>query len=429
MDEKKNIDISKEMSITRAYFIFLIVVLMLVQIVDTYCTVVLGAIPSQIAKEFLSEYSENQQNAILALGAGVSSIGAYTIFFSQYLTDKIGRKKMLAITVAGMGVTCVMIMLATSYIMYVILALSLGFFQRSDVWLIYINEESDKKKRAFYTNIILLAGLIGAFIMVILRSIFITDTASNWRAMMLFPIIIGVPLSIFILLTLKESSKYQLMKEDGSLKEKKSFKEDIKAIFKTENRKSYAAILIMSLIFGATAVYMLLFEKYISDVGTLSQIQISIIFLWTVFAVIIAYLANGILSDRVGRKPLIYLWSILLPTSVILWVFGSQNPKYAFILVQIGYATTHISYWGLFGMLRISALELLPTERRGAGLGLRSVCGSIGGTIGLLLSSVVILIVGLATTFIVFVILLFVLLPINYLFLKETRGVELSEVK
>ena len=56
MSEKNNIDISKEMSITRAYFIFLIVVLMLVQIVDTYCTVVLGAIPSQIAKEFLSEW-------------------------------------------------------------------------------------------------------------------------------------------------------------------------------------------------------------------------------------------------------------------------------------------------------------------------------------------------------------------------------------
>ena len=193
MAEKNNTDISKEISITRAYFIFLIVVLMLVQIVDTYCTVVLGAIPSQIAKEFLSEYSENQQNAILALGAGISSIGAYTIFFSQYLTDKIGRKKMLAITVFGMGVTCIMIMLATSYIMYVILALSLGFFQRSDVWLIYINEEADKKKRAFYTNIILLAGLIGAFIMVILRSIFITDTPSSKRMR-----ILSVPKSISI---------------------------------------------------------------------------------------------------------------------------------------------------------------------------------------------------------------------------------------
>ena len=276
MSENKNIDISEEIARTRAYFIFLIFVLMLVQIIDTYCTVVLGAIPSQIAKEFLSGYSENEQNAILALGASISSIGAYLIFFSQYLADKIGRKKMLAITVAGMGLACLMIMLSPNYAIYVLFALILGFFQRSDIWLIYINEEADRKKRALYTNIILLAGLIGAFIMLILRYIFITDTASNWMAMMLFPLIIGIPLCIFILLTLKESSKYQLMKEDNAIKEResRSFIGAIKAILQTENRKPYAAILIMSAMFGATAIYMLLFEKYISDVGTLSQLII-----------------------------------------------------------------------------------------------------------------------------------------------------------
>ena len=84
---------------------------------------------------------------------------------------------------------------------------------KSKITLIYIIEETTKEKRAFNSNIIRIAGTIGFIIAIILRSIFITDSESNWRAMMLFPIIFGFPLCIIVLLTLKETSTYQLMKE------------------------------------------------------------------------------------------------------------------------------------------------------------------------------------------------------------------------
>ena len=306
----------------------------------------------------------------------------------------------------------------------------MGFFQRSDIWVIYINEEADKKKRAQWMNIILLAGLIGAFTMVILRSIFITDTVSNWRAMYLFPIIFGFPLCIIILLTLKETSKYELLREQGTIKEKesKSFKKDIKELFQTENRKPYIAMLIMSAIYGGTALYIGLFEKYVSDLGTLSQSQITLIFLLTVFAVIIAYVSNGILADRIGRKPMLYIWSLLLPISVITWVIGAQQPN-PFFFVLLGYSITHICFWGLLGMFRITTLEMFPTEKRGTSLGFLRMCSSLGGTIGLLLSSLVILFIGLGNTFIIFAIVLFALLPLNYFYIKETKGVDLTAIK
>jgi len=431
MTQSENDEISKEFTRTRAYFIYLIIILMLVQIVDTYCTVVPGAFPSKIAEEFLSEYSKNEQNAIMALGTSIASIGAFLIFFSHYFADKIGRKKMLAITVVGMGLASLMIMVSTNFVQYVIFIFIIGFFQRSDIWLIYINEEAEKKKRALWMNIILLAGLVGAFIMVLLRSIFITDTGSNWRAMFLFPLILGIPLCIVILLTLKESSKYQLIKEKGLTEEKEStsFKKDVKAIFQTENRKPYTAMLIMIAIYGGgTALYMGLFEKYISDSGALSQSQITLIFLLTVFAVIIAYVSNGILADRIGRKPLLYIWSILLPISVITWIIGAQQPN-PFFIVLVGYAITHICYWGLLGIFRLTTLEMFPTEKRGSGLGFLRMCASIGSTIGLLLSSIFILFIGLGSTFMIFAIALFALLPLNYLYIKETKDVDLTALK
>jgi len=75
---------------TRKYFLYMIFILMLVQILDSYATVFPGAIPSVIAETFLSGKSENVQNSIMAFASGAVSIGMYFLFFSHYLSDKLG---------------------------------------------------------------------------------------------------------------------------------------------------------------------------------------------------------------------------------------------------------------------------------------------------------------------------------------------------
>ena len=262
---------------SKAYFIYLIIILMLVSVIVYYTMSLPAMFPSKIAEEFLGAYPTNEQNALMALGTGIASLGFYLIFINQYLADKIGRKKVLAFNVVGLALSSLLIMLSTNYWQYVFFMLLLYYFFSSNIWIIYITEETDKEKRAFYSNIIRIAGLIGFISAIIFRYIFITDTRSNWRAMMLFPIILGIPLSIIILITLKETSTYQLMKEQESLQEKRSFKEDLNSIFQTENRKAFNAILIISLIFGGTRIT--LFEKYLTDIGTLPQSQITIIFI------------------------------------------------------------------------------------------------------------------------------------------------------
>jgi TctA family transporter len=114
----------------------------------------------------------------------------------------------------------------------------------SDIWLIYANEESKQNKRALNTNIILMAGLLGAIIMVIFRLVFITDVNSYWRGMTLFPMIFGIPLSIVIYFTLKETSEFESMK-DATERDSRSFFGDIKSVFQSENKKSFIYILVL----------------------------------------------------------------------------------------------------------------------------------------------------------------------------------------
>ncbi len=418
-----------EISRSKGYFRYLIFILILASIIDSYVTIVNGMFPSKIAEEFLSDYTTNEQNALMAIGASIASMGYYFIFINLYLADRIGRKKVLAYTIIGIAFACIMMILSTNFWQYVFFWAILYLFFSSDLWAIYINEESKKEKRAFYQYIVLMGGLIGPILAIVLRAIFITETRSDWRALLLFPIILGIPLSIIILLTLKETSKFQIMREEPSLAEKRTFKEDVKAIFKTDQRKAYISLLIISLVFGAATIWRNLFEKYITDVGTLTQAQISIIFIWTVFAVLIAYLVNGLLADRIGRKPLVYLWSGLLPVGVLTWVIGAHDPQNAFLIVQLGFALMHVCFWGLLTILSLITIENLPTDRRASGVGLRWLFFAIGTTLGLLLSSIFILFLGLGITFIIFILAMYIIVPLSYISLRETKGIELSEIK
>jgi MFS family permease len=409
---------------SKSYFKYMIFVLMLVQILDSFSTIFPGAIPTAIADEFLPGLDENTVDSILAFASGIVSIGLYFLFFSQYLADKLGRKLMLSISVLGMAIACLGMFFSANFTTYYIFVFVLNFFYSSDIWWIYVNEETKSNKRALYSNLVLIVGLIGAFVMVITRFIFITETNPNWRGMTFFPMFLGFPLAILIYFTLKETSKYEQMKQETGIP-KRNFKEDLISIFKTENKKPYIMLLVIAFLRGTSGIYMVLFEKYMSNY--LPQTQISIVFLLTVFMVIVAYLINGLLADKIGRKPLLYLWSALAPISVLIWVYA--GPQGSFLLVLLGYSLSHIAVWGSLGIVRLITIELLPTDRRGTGVGFRNLIGSIGGTIGLLLSGVVILFVGLGITFIIFVMANFIVIPLTYFYIKETKGVELAEIK
>lgn len=414
---------------SKSYFKYMIFILMLVQIMDAYSTVFSGAIPSAIAAEFLGAYSIDVQDSLLALSNSIIAVGMFLLFFSQYLSDKLGRKKMLAITVIGMAVSFTGIFFSVNFIMYVAFLFILAFFFYSDIWLIFVNEEVKPNKRAFYSNIVLMVGLAGPIIMVISRFIFVPETGPTfWRGMTIFPIILGIILGITIFFTLKEAKKYKLAKRKPILK-KKGFFGDIKSVLRSENKKEIIIILIMSTFYGFSNIFMTLFEKYLDNVGTITQDQVTLIFLLTAFSVLLAYGTNGLLADRIGRRPLIVIWAAILPISVISWVIGATIPSIAVITVFISYPITSIAYWGLIGMLRIVTIELVPTDRRGTGVGMRSLFGTIGSVTGLFLSSLIILFIGLGNTFILFVVFNFAIIPLTIFFIKETKGVKLEEIK
>ena len=418
---------SKTLTRSKSYFRYMLFILILVQILDVYSTSLPALVAGQMADFFFPGPDSVQDSTILRLNA-IISIGLYAIFFMQYLADKIGRKKSLAITAFGMGIAASGMLLAPQgyLLIYVLFWFFLSFFMNSDIWLIYVNEEARAKRRAVLSNVVLMGGLFGGIVLFIFRAIFIpTVVVPFWQGMFLFPAIFGIIMGIVILVRLKETTKYQEAKEEIKTKSRNFF-QDVKSCFKIEEKTSYKFILLASFIFMASSLaYMGLKVKYFEDIGFASGIPI--IILVNTFAVIIGYILNA-LSDRFGRKPIAYLWLILLPISVVMLVIGGEVLN-SFLLLLLGNTLNAIAFFGFWGLSRLITLELLPNDRRGTGTGLRQLTGAIGGTVGMLAGSFVVGFVPSGVMFIIFSCLVLLMIPIIALKIKETKGIDLSDVK
>ncbi|TFF83690.1 MAG: MFS transporter [Promethearchaeota archaeon] len=421
---------------SRQYLIYLLFILILVQILDTYTQFYLNAIPSEVKKSFLSEYSKNVADSIFAIAVAIATLGSYVAFFVWYLADRIGRKTLLLATVFGLTIGSIGIFLSRNIVEYTIFYFVIWTFGISDVWLMYINEEAPADKKGFWTNIILVGGMIGSILIPIFRAIFVTETSptGSWKGMTFFPIFLGIPLGLIILLTIKETSKYEELKSKNILEniEKRSFRESIKTLFKIEHKTSLYAVLILFFIRYLNYFSIYLGEIILSETLGFNAGQIAVLLAVMSISTVLGYVTAGKLSDKYGRRPILYILTIMLNIASLIWLyvlFLRPIPTVAFVLIIIAVSFNNIAFYGLWTFLSIITLELVPTEARGTGSGFKTFVGAFANTLGLVLTSIITLYLGLVAAFIIFGFFYLLNYPIIYKYLVETKGIDLSKVE
>lgn len=416
-----------------AYFKYMMFILILVLILDNYTQFYSAIIPSKVVEEFLGNYPQNVANSIFFFSLAVASLGSYIVFFVWYSSDRVGRKFLLVLSVFGMVFASFGILFSRNIVEYTIFRLVLAIFVGSDIWLIYINEESPPEKKAFWTNIALIGGMIGILLMAVFRSIYITETSpvGAWRGMTYFSIILGIPLGILVALTIKETSKYQEIKENRPTRGERAnlLKKNLNTIFRSDRRMAFITVLILNFIWSLNGIYYSLGELYMAQSPYLKEGDINIVVYILVPSIMGGFLTTGILADKIGRKPLLYVYVVLFFVGAIIFLIGAATPGIALILVCIGQCLINIAYWGTWVLLSIITIELVPTDARGTGMGLKSVMGTLAGTIGLLVTGIITYFFSLFVVFVLCVFLLLINLPLIYKFLIETKSMDLSNIK
>ena len=431
MIEKKQVDMG--ITRTKRYLIWLLIILIVIDLIDSYSTNYITAVTSSVVTEFLIipyGLPKTTAEAIFSLCSGLATLGMYVVFFNQYLADKFGRKKLLAFVTFGMGLGSLLLFFSFNIISFTIFLFIMYVFFSSDAWIIYANEESSDQKRALWTNVILAAALLGPIFMAVFRPIFVTNAPiiEAWRGMTLLPIILGFTCTVLIIFTVKETSRYEEIKKQGTMEERDSIflMQHIRTVLNSPRKTEVRVILIMSIFNGLNYGFTILTELFLKNHSTLTESQINITIYIIAGSVAIGYIFTGILCDKIGRKPMLYAHSIILPLGVTLSVIGALTSS--FLIVALGAALGYAGFWGLNVVIRLIIIEIVPTDQRGTAGGLRALSWAFGATIGLLIGSILIYTTDPGISFIILSLPVILNILLGSRHLKETKGVNLSEI-
>jgi MHS family alpha-ketoglutarate permease-like MFS transporter len=321
---------------------------------------------------------------IFAVGFFMRPLGGWLF---GWIADTHGRRTSMVISVLMMCAGSLLIAIMPTYAAIGAMAPVLLLFARLvqgfsvggeyGTAATYMSEVASKGNRGFYSSfqyVTLIGGqLLALLVLVVLQTLLTTDQlkAWGWR----IPFVIGAVaalVAMYLRRSLAETASDETMhsKEAGSLLQLMRHKRAVLIVF--------AFTMGGSLYFYTFTTYM---QKYLVNTAHMDASIVSIV----MTAVLILYMclqpAFGALSDRIGRRNNMILFTALgaLAASPLLFALGQvSNPVTAFLLVLAALMIASF-YTSISGVVKA---DLFPTEVRALGVGLTyAVANAIfGGT-------------------------------------------------
>ncbi len=312
---------------------------------------------------------------VFAVGFVFRPLGA--ILFG-YIGDRFGRKASLVIAILMMAIPTGAIGVLPTYEQIGILApimltiirifqgLSLGGeFSGS---IAYIVEHSPAKHRAFAGSAsivsLIIGFLLGSFVALFFVKILPEESfiSWGWRIPFLLGIIIGL-VGLYIRSHCDESPIYEEAAKKGHLAQK-----PVRTVFMkhtTTMVKAFALYISVTMPFYLSSVYLLSFTEKKLGLPVESALTINTS---SMFAMLIAVIFSAILSDKIGRKPVLLFSVVLMLLSIfpIFLLMGTKNYTAVFVSEVI----LGLIVGAYIAPIPAVLVELFPTSIRYTGMAL-----------------------------------------------------------
>ncbi|UOQ55879.1 MFS transporter [Leucobacter allii] len=370
--------------------------------------------------------------AVFAVGFVSRPVGA---LFLGPIGDKFGRRTVLIITVLSMGIITALIGLTPSYaaigiaapILVVILRLLQGMMVGGE-WTsaaAYIGESAPKRKRALFASLVTatagLAFLVGTIVAALLTAALSEEALASWgwRVPFLASLVMAI-VAVYIRRKLEDTPVYQEL-------ERKRAVGAVEATSRGLKVRAFIMTLAFSGIFGVSLYY---FVTYSNNhlTGPVGMPRIDAL-IATGAAMVLYVIFNplvGMLSDRVGRRPVLLTGVI----GLILWslpaffLMNTGVPALAFIgLVVFSFFVACCAV-----MNNVLLVEVFPASVRstGSALGYNVAYALLAGP-GPLIAAALVAGTGLLVSPAFYVIAVAVVaLAVLWPMLKETKDVDIS---
>jgi len=323
-----------------------------------------------------------QTAGIFAVGFFMRPIGGW--LFGR-IADRVGRRTSMIISVLVMCGGSLMIGILPTYatvgtaapvlllLARMIQGLSVGGEYGTSAT--YMSEVAIKGQRGFFASfqyVTLIGGqLLASLVLVCLQAVMTGEqlTAFGWR----IPFFIGAGLAIVALYLRRSLAE---TKEGGDTETAGTFGE----LFK--HWRAFCVVLAYtaggSLSFYTFTTYM---QKYLVNTAGMPKTTAAQVMTWVLLVYILIQPIFGALSDRIGRKANMILYSgigTLMTVPLMSFLGGNKDPWLAFAMITLGLAVISF-YTGISGIVKA---ELFPTNVRALGVGLAYALANatFGGT-------------------------------------------------
>ncbi|WDL87707.1 MFS transporter [Priestia aryabhattai] len=348
-------------------------------LIEWYDWYVYSAFAVYFSSQFFPEGDSTSQllntAAIFAVGFLMRPIGS--LLMGRY-ADRYGRRAALTLSITIMASGSFIIACTPSYgtigllspIILVLARLLQGISLGGEYGTsaTYLSEMASNGRRGFYSSfqyVTLVAGqLVALGVQIILQNVLSEADMISWGWRIPFVIgAIGALSVLWLRRTMDESEQFSKM--DAESRENAG---TIKALMKHPK----AVLTVIGLTLGGTVAfytYTTYLQKFMVNSVGLDKGVVSWINFCALLVFVVIQPIAGMLSDKIGRRPLLMSFGILgtlLTVPLFLFMKQAHNPVMAFLLMTVGL----IIVTGYTSINAIVKAELFPTEIRALGVGL-----------------------------------------------------------
>ncbi len=343
---------------------------------------------------------------------------AFGSVFWGPMADRIGRVRVMLLTVSGYVAFTGLTSLAWSGVSLVVFRFVMGFFAGGE-WAAgaaLLGETWPEKYRGRVMGVMQTGWPFGA----IMASIVYALVAPHWgwRKVFLAGIFPGI-LILLIRLTVKESGSFQRNKDAGK-------RVSWVGIYSAKYVKRTIMFTLLYLI-GNIAFYctMTWIPSMLRAEKGMTMLASSMWFIVINIGGIVGYLAFGMLADRAGRRPAFTVyWLVAMIFAPIFANFVTANH----MLMGISGFILGASM-GYFGGYAVYGAELWPTALRASGMGICVGIGRFGSTCGPLVVGVIADMTSITTAITIMSSIYLIIIVLIWTMGYETKGMTLEQIE